>query len=325
MQLTRSIAAASVLATAVAHGVNGGTDCATCTIAASIMKQDGELSRICKSGKEGEACRIMLKAIEDVLKVEKEASPDGVCQVLGICTKEKGDFCRLYPKPKVEISSTKFTNIKIQSKGWCNSTIFKPVCDAFSNFGNNHTPLEDLDHDGYSTIETFRGTSWKGKDCDEEFASVHPGAVSANNCNGINVDYFDYCPDSSPRRGFAALGDSATAHFHLPACFFTPDNLNFSLAEFAAENEFDWPQYSWGTAFKNITDAMHPTIAGPTDSIYMRLKELNRCNHRDYQNVGVNGARSTSMQKITETAFVRDAGAPPMLMTLALIGMFSYN
>lgn len=31
---------------------------------------------------------------------------------------------------------------------------------------------------------------------------------------------------------------------------------------------------------------------GPTDSIYMRLKARNRCNHRDYQNIAVNGKKS---------------------------------
>lgn len=33
----------------------------------------------------------------------------------------------------------------------------------------------------------------------------------------------------------------------------------------------------------------------PLDSLYLRLRDRNRCNHRDFQNVGVNGARSTSM------------------------------
>ena len=28
---------------------------------------------------------------------------------------------------------------------------------------------------------------------------------------------------------------------------------------------------------------------GPTDSIYLRLRDRNRCNHRDYQNIAVNG------------------------------------
>ena len=31
-------------------------------------------------------------------------------------------------------------------------------------------------------------------------------------------------------------------------------------------------------------------------SIYQRLRERNLCNHRDFQNIGVNGARTTSMQ-----------------------------
>ncbi len=32
-----------------------------------------------------------------------------------------------------------------------------------------------------------------------------------------------------------------------------------------------------------------PIIEGPVHSIYTFMKERNRCNHRDYQNLGVNG------------------------------------
>jgi len=35
----------------------------------------------------------------------------------------------------------------------------------------------------------------------------------------------------------------------------------------------------------------------PLSSFYSRLKSRNRCNHRDYQNISRNGARSTSMAR----------------------------
>jgi acyloxyacyl hydrolase len=42
--------------------------------------------------------------------------------------------------------------------------------------------------------------------------------------------------------------------------------------------------------------------AKKVNSIYMRMKERNRCNHRDYQNICVNGARTGSLaSKISKT------------------------
>jgi acyloxyacyl hydrolase len=81
----------------------------------------------------------------------------------------------------------------------------------------NHTPGVDLDDDGHSTIpvckfykvnknnlviyfcffKTFRGTSWKGKDCDDLNPKVRPGVkpigndiAKDTNCNGIYVHIF---------------------------------------------------------------------------------------------------------------------------------------
>lgn len=55
-------------------------------------------------------------------------------------------------------------------------------------------------------------------------------------------------------------------------------------------NEIDWPQYSGITGFES-----NPNF--PTDSLYQTLLQRNRCNHRDYQNIGVNGARFFRVQK----------------------------
>lgn len=40
-----------------------------------------------------------------------------------------------------------------------------------------------------------------------------------------------------------------------------------------------------GHGFNNWTEV----IQGPIDSLYLRLWQRNHCNHRDYQNIGVNG------------------------------------
>lgn len=46
---------------------------------------------------------------------------------------------------------------------------------------------------------------------------------------------------------------------------------------------------SWATGFMNDTTGDN---RGNVDSIYFRLRERNRCNHRDYQNICINGGES---------------------------------
>ncbi|XP_023233414.1 acyloxyacyl hydrolase-like [Centruroides sculpturatus] len=63
----------------------------------------------------------------------------------------------------------------------------------------------------------------------------------------------------------------------------------FTHLEFILGNELDWPETSFATGYKNFS---WPTLQGYTDSLYFRLREHNLCNHRDYQNLAVNGADS---------------------------------
>lgn len=52
-----------------------------------------------------------------------------------------------------------------------------------------------------------------------------------------------------------------------------------------------------------------------------RLRELNHCNHRDYQNIAVNGARAGAMaDEIVKTFARRGSDDNPVFLMLALIG-----
>ncbi|KAI4570447.1 hypothetical protein MJT46_005964 [Ovis ammon polii x Ovis aries] len=51
----------------------------------------------------------------------------------------------------------------------------------------------------------------------------------------------------------------------------------------ALTNELDWPQLSGTTGF------LYSTSRIKENSIYLRLRKRNRCNHRDYQNISKNG------------------------------------
>lgn len=106
--------------------------------------------------------------------------------------------------------------------------------------------------------------------------------------------------------GVAILGDSLSAHFHLPEEWFGMINaqilnhIKMSLSKnslfifgfldatkiseeafkhvaFVIENEADWPQLSIYTGFMNTT---WPIIEGTTNSIYLKMWERNRCNFR---------------------------------------------
>jgi len=86
-----------------------------------------------------------------------------------------------------------------------------------------------------------------------------------------------------------------------------------------AENELDWPHLSSATGYKNSTLEGHPV--GPVDSGYLRTRKRNLCTHRDYQNLGVNGARSSSMlSNIIHSMARNQTFDHPAAVSYALIG-----
>lgn len=118
-----------------------------------------------------------------------------------------------------------------------------------------HLPLQDNDGDRYSMekAKRLRGTDWRGIDCDDKRNDVYPGRKASNygsdidhNCNGIYggnstaASYEElYCANSQPR-GLIMLGDSATAHFHIPPQWVTAQGWNLNGLLPTAENEIDF-------------------------------------------------------------------------------------
>ena len=168
-----------------------------------------------------------------------------------------------------------------------------------------HLPAWDDDNDTFSPKDTLRGASWRGKDCQDLAASVYPGRRVTDyppevdhNCNGIagrdetgNSLEEVLCGKSEPR-GVIVLGDSISAHFHIPV----PSRANLTLDDLflMALNEIDYPQCSWGTGFAQDFKLCSEVSQLALTSVYQKLAERNRCNHRDYQNISRNGARSSS-------------------------------
>jgi len=185
-----------------------------------------------------------------------------------------------------------------------------------------HVPFQDYDGDFFSSIFPLRGSAWRGRDCNDTDSSIYPGRSAApsnpsidHNCNGIfganaTGTYEDIFCKNSGQIGVAILGDSTGAHFGLPIYpFGTPQHWLD-----VAENEFCAPQCSWATGFQQDPKDCERDFSGlPPTSIYYKLWQRNHCNFRDYQNVAVNGARSPSIARFSNSTSRNSAKDHPLL------------
>lgn len=150
------------------------------------------------------------------------------------------------------------------------------ICKFIEKAFSNHLPTVDIDGDGFGTEPTLRGTSWRGKDCNDFSSKIRPGARSVmedydvdHNCNGIvGMDSStgqpwekELCNDTQ-RMGIAILGDSISAHFHIPEEWVDASQAStyvFEHMPFIIENELDWPHLSSSIGYVNSS---WPTIKG---------------------------------------------------------------
>lgn len=78
------------------------------------------------------------------------------------------------------------------------------------------------------------------------------------------------------------LGDSATAHFHIPPQWVTAKGWNIDQLVPTALNELDFPMCSWGTGHVDAEQCPFQSPVPGTSgivSLYSQLRERNRCNH----------------------------------------------
>merc|ERR1711907_261119 len=113
------------------------------------------------------------------------------------------------------------------------------------------------------------------------------------------------------------------AHFHIQPQYLNTTAWNshtFDRVLFSLENEFDWPMLSASTAFAGPND-FAPDISGDDNSTYIVMRNRNRCMHRDFQNIAVNGARAGSMNSTIVKSMARNQNEDqPVLVVYALIG-----
>ncbi|NXY21392.1 AOAH hydrolase, partial [Atrichornis clamosus] len=238
--------------------------------------------------------------------IDREMNADVVCHSLRLCKQDPGQpLCHLYSPPKVSWFSTFLKTTDCGTKSFmgfssvCAFPLLANLCEKIKYVLRNKVPFEDFDGDKFSTFPTLRGYHWRGRDCNDKNTTVYPGrrpddwdAKSDSNCNGIwGVDQKDGIPyeekfcKGAGSKGVVLLGDSAGAHFHIPPEWMTVTQMSaksFANLPMAFSDELDWPQFS------EITGFLNSTIGGWTDSLYLRLRKRNRCNHRDLQNISQN-------------------------------------
>nr|XP_013803597.1 PREDICTED: acyloxyacyl hydrolase isoform X2 [Apteryx mantelli mantelli] len=263
--------------------------------------------------------------------IDREMNADVVCHSLKLCKQDTGQpLCHLYPPPKVGLSTAirKAKRIMKTSKdlksimgfsNLCAFPLLDKLCEKIKYVIRNKLPFEDFDGDKFSTFPTLRGYHWRGRDCNDKNSTVYPGrrpdnwdVKSDSNCNGIwGVDPKDGIPyeekfcKGADSRGVVLLGDSAGAHFHIPPEWMTVTQMSvkaFANLPMAFTDELDWPQFS------EITGFLNSTIGGWTDSLYLRLRRRNRCNHRDLQNISQNAGGWLRTLRTSHLAVTEDSG-----------------
>lgn len=329
----------------------GGATCTVCTLGMRVLQQiaskEGSIRRavevVCDLfPKEFNLpCKMFFTVFAGIIirEFERGANPDRVCQVLRLCTdptcalfKPKGlqdlkDLPKLPTIPK----ELEFLYNSEKSEEWWRRLLNLIGLGRLIDVFETHMPFSDADRDRFATSFGLRGTAWRGKDCSDRNKDFYPGRKVGNsledyNCNGISgrgQNGKPYKEDlcSIEQRGVILVGDSACAHFRIPEQYINVTNLSLDTYKHLyglLEREADWPHLSWGTGHRSDHTGDTP---GQVDSIYMKLKEINRCNHRDYQNVCVNGARSGAIaNKLIKTIHRNQTHDHPVILFYAPIG-----
>jgi acyloxyacyl hydrolase len=273
------------------------------------------------SGKLNDICHFVVDNFtEDIIGlILSNETADFICAKAGLCKQ-----CHLfqgqnyYNEKSVRMSSPlEIEELQVRSRilGSLMFYQWKANPDETGNVGQR--PFIDLDKDWFSSVHSIpRGANWRGRDCNDWNHKVRPGVLEAksgrsdNDCNGIPADFEQqYCSGANAPRQLIQLGDSATAGFMIPVEWLKLKNLSHVLPTII--DEFDHPEQAWGSGW----DA-----SKGTDSLYLRLRNNNRCIHRQFQSVAKNGAEMSDLSDQIDTLSYDKNTDKSALVTVAYIG-----
>ncbi|PNF35712.1 hypothetical protein B7P43_G16153 [Cryptotermes secundus] len=285
-------------------------------------------------------------------------TPDVFCYGIDVCYLDRGQgYCHLFSKP---VTNFRNTVQEMKKLVWtsshmrnglkknefhqhlqqldfdvCSLPAIHELCEMFNRSWGLIQPAFDVDRDWFSVVGPARGTFWRGRDCcDWDFGS-YPGRQPFNgdvtadyNCNGIwgfnpvtGTPWEDILCKDFDSRGIIYVGDSVGAHFHFPESWINPLLISKETLHNYTEplmNELDWPHLGFATGFMNTTEPL--LIKGVTDSLYLKLRSRNRCNHRDYQNLSKNGASSYDGMTYVESLARNHSTDKPILFLYGMYG-----
>eukprot|EP01086_Lenisia_limosa_P007577 TRINITY_DN27558_c0_g1_i1.p1 TRINITY_DN27558_c0_g1~~TRINITY_DN27558_c0_g1_i1.p1 ORF type:complete len:592 (-),score=140.46 TRINITY_DN27558_c0_g1_i1:65-1762(-) len=261
------------------------------------------------------ACETIVASSADpiIRALEKRGTIMGACHEVGICTDantkctvpEPNDGMTL-PKANPDVVVPPLPSSEFISRLHnVNGSPWDRIMEIVKKVVEEHKPLFDIDHDLFATTKTLRGSHWRGRDCADVQKDVYPGRKSSDevdvydiNCNGIyginkktGKSYEEEFCGENPPITVTNVGDSVGGHFSMDWHWLSPqlwDHKTFDNFLPLLEDEMNRPSLGWITGFEDSAPD------GPIDSLYLHMRKHNRCNHRHYQNLSVNGGKSTN-------------------------------
>eukprot|EP01112_Ceratiomyxa_fruticulosa_P000581 TRINITY_DN10522_c1_g1_i1.p1 TRINITY_DN10522_c1_g1~~TRINITY_DN10522_c1_g1_i1.p1 ORF type:complete len:544 (-),score=98.46 TRINITY_DN10522_c1_g1_i1:56-1687(-) len=260
-----------------------------------------------------------------------DATPDQVCQTMEFCPLQCSLYTKTHPDEAFQIHKEKFQR---EFKKFGGFDPWEWIKQQLNEVYQSHIPPRsfDVDNDKFASgIETLRGSNWRGQDCNDNDNTIHAGRKVTShppsvdhNCNGIygtvpgsGHSYETLLCNNTQQYGVVVLGASAQAHFEIPVQWIEAATINSTTYDNVLEvleDEFDLPHLSWVTGF----DQSVPYTS--IDSLYLKLRGLNYCNHRDYQSISHNGAGSDQLPSLVKTFYRNQTLDQPVLFVLATIG-----
>ena len=155
-----------------------------------------------------------------------ENGPNKVCENLGLC-----DQCHLDLPPALAPRRSEI-EAKARTIGLMLGVREAIAAGVTQRAVAEELPRSDEDNDRFSAVQlSYRGSVWRGRDCDDLASEIHPGLNDDrsgdvdNNCNGISGHddttgrawEDEVCDEASSRHSVVVFGDSASAGFHIPA------------------------------------------------------------------------------------------------------------
>jgi acyloxyacyl hydrolase len=147
-------------------------------------------------------------------------------------------------------------------------------------------PLDDDDGDGFSPLPDPEPATLRAKDCNDNDRNAHPmladdGGVEDGNCNGVfgvepgsGLSYEDLlCAPYEDTENLLVFGDALASGFNMDvSCL---DGEFASCMETGLDSLYSFPWQSFLTG----TDV--------ADSIYLEVRDRDRCAHRQWMNLAV--------------------------------------